>query len=66
MNNTLMEIMKSIKENNLEVDVWKLLNNCIELKINELSENNAEQSSALRAIMKINNGKNEAIDALCE
>ncbi|HHX71172.1 MAG TPA: hypothetical protein GX708_24395 [Gallicola sp.] len=66
MNNMLMEIMNSIKKNNLEVDVWKLLNNCIELKLNELSKNNAEQSSALRAIMKINNGKNEAIDALCE
>ena len=66
MNNILMEIMNSIKKNNLEVDVWKLLNNCIELKLNELSENNAEQSSRLRAIMKINNGKNEAIDALCK
>ena len=66
MNNMLMEIMNSIKKNNLEVDVWKLLNNYIELKLNELSENNAEQSSRLRAIMKINNGKNEAIDALCE
>ena len=66
MNNMLMEIMNSIKKNNLEVDVWKLLNNCIELKLNELSENNAEQSSRLRAIMKINNGKNEAIDALCK
>lgn len=66
MNSTLLEIMNNINKNNLEVEVWKLLNTSIESKLNELHDNNMEQSASLRAIKKINNGKNEAIDALCE
>ena len=36
------------------------------VKITNLEKDNAEMSSCLRAIKKINGGKNEAIDALCE
>ena len=63
---TYEEAIKTIINQGKEIDAINFLFNSLCADINKLYHENAEMSSYLRAIKKINNGKNEAIDALCE
>lgn len=51
---------------NEEIRAVKILMDHIENNTDHIEKDNAEMSACLRAIKKINHGKNEAIDALCE
>ena len=63
---TYEEAVAAIINQGREIDAINFLFNSLCTDINKLYHENAEMSSCLRAIKKINNGKNEAIDALCE
>ena len=63
---TYEEAIKTIISQGREIDAINFLSNSLYKYINKLDQENAEMSSCLRAIKKINKGKNEAIDALCE
>lgn len=63
---TYEEAIKTIISQGREIDAINFLFNSVCADINKLNKENAEMSSCLRAIKKINKGKNEAIDALCE
>jgi prefoldin subunit 5 len=60
------DAINTIVELNEEIRAVKFLVGVIESNTETLEEENAEMSSCLRAIRKINRNKNEAIDALCE
>ena len=60
------DAINTIVELNEEIRAVKFLMGVIESNTETLEEENAEMSSCLRAIRKINRNKNEAIDALCE
>ncbi len=60
------EAIGKIIELNEEVKAVKILMERIGNNIEGLEKDNAEMSSCLRAIKKINKNKNETIDALCE
>lgn len=60
------EAIKTIISQGREIDAINFLSNSLYKYINKLDQENSEMSSCLRAIKKINKGKNEAIDALCE
>ena len=60
------DAINTIVELNEEIRAVKFLMGVIESNTESLEEENAEMSSCLRAIRKINRNKNEAIDALCE
>ena len=49
-----------------EWEAIKMLTDLVRADKEISDKQNAEMSSCLKAIKKINNGKNEAIDALCE
>lgn len=61
----LLELLSTIKQNNLTVDIWRALNDEITYKIIDLQNKSDKQSASLRAIKKINRNKNEYIDSLC-
>lgn len=63
---TYEEAVKTIINQDKEIDAINFLFNNLCANINKLYHENTEMSSCLRIIKKINNGKNEAIDALCE
>lgn len=63
---TYEEALITIINKNKQIDAINFLSNSLYKYINKLDSENAEMSSCLRIIKKINNGKNEAIDALCE
>ena len=63
---TYEEAVAAIINQGREIDAINFLFNSLCADINKLYKENAEMSSCLRAIKKINKGKNEAIDALCE
>ncbi len=63
---TYEEAIKTIISQGKEIDAINFLSNSLYKYINKLDQENSEMSSCLRAIKKINKGKNEAIDALCE
>ena len=63
---TYEEAIKTIISQGKEIDAINFLFNGLCADINKLYHENAEMSSCLRAIQKINKRKNEAIDALCE
>ena len=58
------ELCKSDKD--MEADAIKTLTNSLERKFNALMQSESEKTACLRAIMKINQGQNKDIDALCE
>lgn len=58
--------LKEIIDEGLEFEAIKILERSIERKNLLLSFNNREMAACLNAIKKINNGKDEAIDSLCE
>lgn len=60
------EAIKTIIELNEEIKAVKILMGYIERNTDKIESENAEMSSCLSAIKKINKGKNKAIDALCE
>ena len=51
---------------NQELKAIKILTQTLEKYVNNIEDENAHLNSCLRAIKKINKGKNVAIDALCE
>lgn len=63
---TFEKAIECIIELNEEIKAVKILMNCIENNTERLEKENAQMSSSLRAIKKINREKNEAISALCE
>ena len=63
---TYEEAVAAIINQGREIDAINFLFNSLCADINKLYHENAEMSSCLRAIKKINKGKNEAIDTLCE
>nr|DAT96366.1 MAG TPA: hypothetical protein [Bacteriophage sp.] len=63
---TYEEAVATIINQGKEIDAINFLFNNLCADINKLYHENAEMSSCLKAIKKINKGKNEAIDALCE
>lgn len=60
------EALQIIVNSGKEMEALKLLVGCLENKIDYLENDNVKMSVCLTAIKKINKGKNEAIDALCE
>ena len=60
------EAIKTIIDLNEEIRAVKILMDHIERNTDKIESEHAEMSACLRAIKKINKGKNEAIDALCE
>lgn len=63
---TFEKAIEHIIELNEEIKAVKILMACIENNTERLEKENAEMSSCLRMIKKINREKNEAISALCE
>ena len=63
---SFQKAIETIIELNEEVKAVKILMKCIENNIDHIEKDNAEMSSCLRAIKKINKNRNDAIDALCE
>lgn len=63
---TFERAIQHIIDLNEEIRAVKILMECIERNTDKIEQENAELSSCLTAIKKINNYKNEAIDALCE
>ena len=63
---SFQKAIETIIELNEEVKAVKILMKCIENNIDHVEKDNAEMSSCLRAIKKINKNRNDAIDALCE
>ncbi len=63
---TFEEAIKTIIDLNEEIKAIKVLMDSIERNTEKIESEHAQMSSCLTAIKKINKGKNEAIDALCE
>lgn len=63
---SLCEIINIITQQGLEDAVYGVLHSIIMKDYLKVREKNAEYNSTITAIKKINQGKNEAIDALCE
>lgn len=63
---SFQKAIETIIELNEEVKAVEILMKCIKNNIDHIEKDNAEMSSCLRAIKKINKNKNDAIDALCE
>lgn len=62
----LEEAIQTIINLGEEAKAVKILMERIERKIEIIEKDNAEMSSCLRAIKKINKSENIAIDALCD
>ena len=62
----LTEIIQEIHDNHLERQVVELLIREAYFQIEKEKLLNAEYKASLKCARKINNGKNKAIDALCE
>ena len=60
------DAIQTIIELNEEIKAVKILMEHIEENTERLEEEHAEKSACLRAIKKINSGKNKAIEALCD
>lgn len=63
---TFDEAIKTIIDLNEEIKAVKILMDRIDRNTDKIEHEHAEMSACLKAIKKINNGKNEAISALCE
>jgi hypothetical protein len=66
MDNIVNSIVTEIVENHLEVEIYNILHTIILAAYKKETNKNYEQQACLTAIRKINQGKNEAIDALCD
>jgi len=63
---TFEEILKEIYSQNLQKKVYMTLHSAVMGDYDSLCSENQECLASLSAIKKINKGKNDAIDALCE
>lgn len=63
---TLTEVIAEIHHHGYEADVYSHLCDFMASRFKALYSENCGLKAQMRAIKKINNGKNEAIDALCE
>lgn len=65
---TTSEILSGLKsaDDSTRREVFLILSKMMVNDLNKVDKENAQMSAQLRAIKKINRGKNEAIDALCE
>lgn len=65
---TTSEILEGLKsaDDETKQEVFLALSRMIVGDLQKADKENAQMSAQLRAIKKINRGKNEAIDALCE
>ncbi|MSA02196.1 hypothetical protein GKG47_09105 [Lactonifactor sp. BIOML-A3] len=63
---TLEEILTEIYNQGMKIQVYKILHAAVMEDYNKLLNENRECSASLTAIKKINKGRNEAIDALCD
>lgn len=65
---TTSEILSALRsaDDGTKQEVFLTLSRMMVGDIQKADEENAQMSAQLRAIKKINRGKNEAIDALCE
>lgn len=65
---TTSEILAGLKsaDDSTRREVFLVLSKMIVSDLHKLDDENSRMSAQLRAIKKINRGKNEAIDALCE
>ena len=63
---TFDEAVKTIIDLNEEIKAVKILMDRIDRNTDKIEHEHAEMYACLTAIKKINNGKIEAIDALCE
>lgn len=66
MSKNVSEIMKTIHEAGAEMEVWGILNSHIHSEIIRLKIEKSEQVAVIRAVRKINGGKNPSIEALCD
>lgn len=63
---TQTEILTEIYKENLQVEIYDFLHKEV-LRLYQKEQNeNAQLNACLTAIRKINKGRNDAIDALCE
>ena len=60
------QAIQTIIELNKEISAIEVLMRSVKSNIELLEKYNAEMSFCLRTVKKINGGKNEVIDALCE
>jgi hypothetical protein len=63
---SLCEIINTIAQQGLEDAVYGVLHSIIMKDYKKAREENAEYRCTITAIKKINKGKNEAIDVLCD
>lgn len=65
---TTSEILAELRsvDDSTRREVFLVLSKMIVSDLHKLDNENSRMSAQLRAIKKINRGKNEAIDALCE
>jgi len=64
--NKVNDILTDIMDNNLEVEIYKILHNMILKSYDRVVDENRDNKAKLNVIKKINNNKNEAINNLCE
>lgn len=62
----LTSILNLIHRGGYEIDVYTYLTTYMVTKLEALESSNATLSAQLKAVKKINKGRNAAIDALCE
>ena len=65
-NNEIDKIIWAITKNHLEIPIYNIWHDVILTAYQNKTSKNNELLASLTAIRKINQGKNEAIDALCD
>lgn len=65
-NEQIRKILRLIIDSGMQFDAISVLLQSLEEEFKEATADRADYMASLLAIRKINNGKNEAIDALCE
>lgn len=63
---SLLDAISVIRMHGLEWEAIQMLHDLVRSDHETMSHQNSEMSARLQVIKKINNGKNGAIDALCE
>ena len=63
---SFLDAISIIRMHGLEWEAIQMLHDLVRSDYEQTRHQNAEMTACLQMIKKINNGKNEAIDALCE
>lgn len=63
---SFLDAISIIRMHGLEWEAIQMLHDLVRSDYQATISENSEMSACLQMIKKINNGKNEAIDALCE